>query len=242
MKQHLIKVDKPKQGIIVISPNRFIFSSLAFIGIKVIPKSSLLNFSPCLLKKLLIEFSFSATSSSFTALVNTITIGNFFPSYFSLNFKITSNSSSKNLFEVVQYKMQWICSFGSLLFNFSVICFKVSCNTSINLCPVPISVPIVSNTDKNGTNLDSYFLVSRVVRVPEPSLAIISPNISLINVLFPTPEFPIAIKFIFSSSFAFIEFFIVEINLLFILSFIFSLSKSSSNNVSNFFFRLFILF
>ena len=128
----------------------------------------------------------------------------------------------KNLLLVVQYNMQCICSLGSLLFNFSSIYFSVLSFTSSNLCPSPISVPLVSYKVKKGTNFDSYFLDSNVVRFPIPSFANISPNNSFINVLFPTPLVPIITKFIFSNSFIFNSDCITEINLLFIFSIIFS--------------------
>ena len=138
----------------------------------------------------------------------------------------------------MQYIIQWTWSLGSLLFNCFIISFKVSLSTSDNLCPEPISVPIVSSKEIKGTNLDSYFVHFVVVRFPAPSKAFFSPNISLINVLLPTPLFPIIIKFIFSNSFSLKDVFIILINCSFIFFMIFSEIKSLSNKSANLFFKL----
>ena len=122
-----------------------------------------------------------------------------------------------------------------------MISSKVSFKTSTNLCPVPISVPIVSRRLINGTNFDSYLLLSIVVLFPIPSFANCSPKISLINVLFPTPLVPMTIKFIFSNSFGLNVVLIIFINFLCIFSIQFSYSKSLSNNSPNFSFNFTIL-
>ena len=236
-----IKLCKPKQGLYNSSPIFFILSSLAYTGIKVIPKISLDKLSSYFFKNSLIVFLELSTASSSLAFVYTITIGSFFPSYFFLISKIIFNSSSKNLLEVVQYIIQWICSLGSLLSNFFTISSKVSFSTTSNSWPFPISVPIVSSRLTKGTNFDSYFWFSRVHLVPNPSFATFSPNISLINVLLPTPLVPMTIKFIFCNSFWFTFDLTIFKNFIFIFCIIFSYSNNLSNNKFNSSFKLLIL-